>query len=83
MRGRFRNPFAGLFSSSRREQHLERFVLREYGRGRRLDEILSDPYVRNRTTTEQRERLLDHPEIVAAIGRQTVEELKLSAAALK
>ena len=80
---RFRNPFTGLFSRSRREQYLEQYVLREYARGRRLDEILSDHYVRNRTTREQRARLLDRPEIVAAIGRQTVEELKLSSAALE
>jgi hypothetical protein len=67
---RFRNPFAGFFVRSRREQYLERYVLREHARGGRLDEILEDPYIRNRTTDTQRARLLDRPEIVAALGRQ-------------
>jgi hypothetical protein len=44
-------------------------VLREHARGRRLDEILEDPYIRNRTTTGERARLLDRPEVVAALGR--------------
>ena len=78
MPSRFRNPFASLFGRSSRELYLEQYVLREHARGRRLAEIMDDHYVRNRTTSEQRARLLDRPEIVAAIGRQAVEELKLS-----
>jgi hypothetical protein len=46
-------------------------VLREHARGRRLDEILEDPYIRNRTTIAERARLLDRPEVVAALGRQS------------
>jgi hypothetical protein len=70
VRRRFRNPFAGLFVGSRRQQHLEEYVLRQHALGRRLDEILSDHYVRNRTTEAERARLLDRPEIVAALGRK-------------
>ena len=80
---RFRNPFGGLFGRSKREQYLEQYVLREHARGRSLEEILNDHYVRNRTTAAHRARLLDRPEIVAAIGRQAVEELKLATAAPK
>ena len=72
---RLRNPFAFLFGKSRREQYLEQYVLREHARGRQLDEILNDSYIRNRTTEAERARLLDQPEIVAAVGR-TVDELK-------
>jgi hypothetical protein len=71
MRARFRNPLAALFTRSRREQYLEQYVLREHARGRRLDEILNGPYVRNRATDAERARLLDRPEIVAAMRRHT------------
>jgi hypothetical protein len=43
-------------------------VIREHGRGRTLKEILDDPFVQNRTTAEQRARLMDHPEVVRAVG---------------
>jgi hypothetical protein len=69
---RLRDLIASLSGRSRREQYLELYVLREHARGRRLDEILDDPYVRNRTTDSERARLLDRPEIVAAVRRHTV-----------
>jgi hypothetical protein len=78
---RLRNPLAALFGRSRREQYLEQYVLRELARARRLDDILNDPYVRNRTTDVERARLLDSPEIVSAVGRHTVDELKEGTAA--
>jgi len=67
-----------LFAPTRRSQYLEQYVLREYERGRPFDEILDDPYVRNRSTPEERARLLDRPELVAAIGDQTLAEMRLS-----
>ena len=77
-----RNPFAFLFARSKREQYLERYVIREYRNGRPLDEILSDPYVRNRSTAKERARVLERPEVIAAIGEHAIAELRLSAAAL-
>jgi hypothetical protein len=35
--------------------------------------VLEDPYVRNRSTAEERARLLDRPEIVRTIGQRAVE----------
>jgi hypothetical protein len=75
-----RNPLASLFASTRREQYLARYVLREYGRGRSLQEILDDPYIRNRSTPDERARLLERPEVVAAIGQQVVADLKAGVA---
>jgi hypothetical protein len=72
----FRNPFAGLFAASRREQHLTLYILREVRRGRLLADVLADPYVVNRTTEEQRKRLLDRPELVEAIGEEAVADLR-------
>jgi hypothetical protein len=74
------NPFSSLFAPSRRDQYLAEYVIREHGRGRALEDVLADPYVRNRTTPEQRARLLDRPDLVEAIGDHTVDELKRSLA---
>ena len=74
------NPFSSLFAPSRRDQYLAEYVIREHGRGRSLEDVLADPYVRNRTTPEQRARLLDRADVVGAIGDHTVEELKRSLA---
>lgn len=76
-----RNPFAFLFATTKREQYLERYVLREHKRGRALAEILEDPYICNRSTPEERARLLERPGVVAAIGEQAVAELRLAAGA--
>jgi hypothetical protein len=84
MAARFlRNPFASLFARSRREQHLAQYVIRECSRGRSFDDVLSDPYVRNRTSKEERARLLERPEVIAGIGQHALEELRSAGAALK
>ena len=74
------NPFSFLFARSKREQYLERYVVREHRSGRSLDEIMDDAYLRNRTTEAERARLLERPEVVAAIGAEAVAELRLTAA---
>jgi hypothetical protein len=71
-----RNPFASLFGSPRRENVLARYVLREHARGRQLAEIFEDPYVRNRSRPEERERLLELPEVVGSLGDNALEELR-------
>jgi hypothetical protein len=71
-----RNPFRFLFGSSRREDFLARYVLREHARGRPLTEIFEDPYVRNWSTPEERRSLLGLPEVVAALGGNTLEDLR-------
>jgi hypothetical protein len=69
-----RNPLGSLFRSSRRDDFLARYVLREHARGRPLGEIFDDPYIRNRSTPEQRARLLDKPDVVAALADGAMEE---------
>ena len=74
--GRFsdllRSPFSFLFARSSKEERLAAYVVREHERGRSLAEILEDPYVRNRTTPQERGRLLDRPEIIHAIGDDVI-----------
>jgi hypothetical protein len=68
-----RNPFSFLFTKSTQEERVAAYVIREHERGRPLDDILEDPYVRNRLTPEQRSRLLDRTDIIRAVGDDTVE----------
>jgi len=71
-----RNPFSFLSSRSSQEERVAAYVIREHDRGRALSEILEDPYVRNRLTPQQRERLLDRPELIQAIGDDTVASVR-------
>ena len=54
-----------------KEEALAAYVLREHKLGRSLDEILEDPYLKNRATDEQRLRLLERPEVIRAVGEDT------------
>ena len=72
----FRNPFSFLSVRSSGEDRVTAYILREHERGRDLAEILDDPYVRNRTTPQQRARLLDQPEIVRAVGDDVAQSVK-------
>jgi hypothetical protein len=67
-----RNPFSFLFARSSSEERVAAYVIREHERGRSLQEILDDPYVRNRLSPEQQARLLDRPDIIRAVGQDTV-----------
>jgi hypothetical protein len=67
-----RNPFAFLFTRSSQEDRLAAYVIREHERGRALEEILDDPYVRNRATPQQVARLLDRPDVIHALGEGAV-----------
>ena len=66
-----RNPFSFLFARSSQEDRLAAYVIREHARGRTLEDILDDPYVRNRCTREETARLLDRPEVIHALGEST------------
>ena len=79
---RFANPFKGLFATNRREQYVERYVLREHRRGWPLAEILEDPYVRAWSTPEERARLLARPHVVAAVGDQAIADLRAAVASV-
>lgn len=72
----FRNPFSFLFARSTQEERVAAYVIREHERGRSLEEILNDPYVRNRLTPQQRSRLLDRPDVIRAIGNDIVESAR-------
>lgn len=76
-----KNPFASLFGRTRREDFLANYVIRESRRGRTFAEVIDDPYVVNRSTPEQRARLLERADVIAAVGTEQVEEARSAAAA--
>jgi hypothetical protein len=76
IKGFLRNPFSFLFTGSQNEDRIAQYVIREHHRGRPLDEILEDNFVKNRCTPQQIGRLLDRPEIVQAIGNDVVAQAR-------
>ena len=71
-----RNPFSFLFTHSSAEDRVAAYVLREHARGRSLAEILEDRYVQNRLSPQQQSRLLDRPEMIHALGDDTIERAR-------
>lgn len=67
-----RSPFAFLFTRPQTEELVAEYVVREHRSGRSLDDILDDPYVRNRCSAEQIRRVLERPELIKSIGDDTV-----------
>lgn len=78
--GSLRGIFSFLFTRSRAEAAVAEYVVREHHRGRSLTEILDDPYVTNRCTREQIDRLLDRPEVVRAIGEDMIGRARVERA---
>jgi hypothetical protein len=76
-----KNPFASLFGRTRSEDFLAAYVMRECRRGRTFAEVIEDPYVLNRSTPEQRARLLERADVIAAVGTEQVEEARAGMAA--
>jgi hypothetical protein len=49
------------------EERVVEYIVREVHAGRRLMEVIEDPYVRNRLNDEKRARVLENSEIVDAL----------------
>lgn len=54
-----------------KEEALAAYIIREHRSGRSLDDILDDPYLKNRSTEEQRLRLLERADVIRAVGEDT------------
>lgn len=54
-----------------KEESLAAYIVREHRGGRSLEDILDDPYLKNRATEEQRLRLLERPDVIRAVGEDT------------
>jgi len=76
-----RTPFSFLFPGSTKEARVAEYVIREHSSGRSLEEILQDHYVQNRLTPAQQARLLDRPDVVQALGQDSVAAARAHLAA--
>jgi hypothetical protein len=72
----FRNPFASLFSRSSMEDRLAAYVIREHAAGRTIEDILKDPYLRNRASEDEILDLLDRPDVVRAVGEHVRQAMR-------
>lgn len=52
------------------EERVVEYVIREVHSGRRLMEVIEDPYVRNRLNEEKRAEILGNPGIVDALEQE-------------
>jgi hypothetical protein len=64
----FRGVFSFLGTRSPQEDRIAAYIIREHDRGRTMADILDDPYVTNRCSPQELERLLDRPDLIEAIG---------------
>jgi hypothetical protein len=71
--------FGFLASGSQKEELVAEYVIREHHGGRSLDEILGDAYVTNRLPGNQANRLLDRPDVIRAVGEDTIAALRAGA----
>ncbi|GAB4274014.1 MAG: hypothetical protein Kow0056_01740 [Coriobacteriia bacterium] len=58
------------------EERVVEYVIREVRGGRKLSEILSDPYVKNRLSEEKVAHVLENPEIVTVVEEQISEAFR-------
>jgi hypothetical protein len=72
----FRSVFSFLGTRSSQTDRVAAYVVREHDRGRSLNDILDDPYVRNRCSQSEVARILDRPDVLKAIGDDLAESAK-------
>ena len=72
-----------IFGRGASEERVATYVLREHGKGRSVSDILADKYVQNRLGPEQVERLFERPEIVEALGDESIEQARADYAQLR
>ena len=58
------------------EERVVEYVIREVNAGRKLTEALGDPYVNNRLSEERLAKVLETPEVVAALEEQIAQSFK-------
>jgi len=56
-------------STDELEDRVIEYVVREVGNGRKLEEALHDPYVRNRLSDEKLRSVLETPEVIDALEK--------------
>jgi hypothetical protein len=52
------------------EERVVEYVIREVRNGRKLQDALNDPFVKNRLSEERLAHVLENPEVIAAIEQE-------------
>ncbi|MDZ4166547.1 MAG: hypothetical protein U1E08_02470 [Coriobacteriia bacterium] len=58
------------------EERVVEYVIREVHNGRKLSDALTDPYVKNRLSEERLAKVLESPEVFAALEEQIAQSFK-------
>lgn len=58
------------------EERVVEYVIREVQNGRKLSEVLKDPYVKNRLSEEKLAKVLETPEVVTALEQQITQSFQ-------
>lgn len=58
------------------EERVIEYVVREVRTGRRLMEVIDDPYVRNRLNEEKRSAVLENTEVIEALEKEIKASMK-------
>jgi hypothetical protein len=72
-----RTPFFFLGPRPFLEAELAAYIRRQHRRGRRLSEIVDDPYVTNRGDQALRRAVLGSPSLIRALGEDVVGAIRL------
>jgi hypothetical protein len=52
------------------EERVVEYVIREVHNGRKLTDVIADPYVRNRLNDEKREEILQNSQVIEALEQE-------------
>jgi hypothetical protein len=63
-------------TESAQHKRLIEYVVRQLHAGRKLNDVMDDPYVTNRSRTIDRRALLEEPEVVDAAGEGSLQSLR-------
>ena len=72
----FRSVFSFLGASSSQEERVAAYLVREHDRGRSVNDIVDDPYVRNRCSEAEIARVLERPDVIKALGDDIAREAR-------
>ncbi|MBC7266277.1 MAG: hypothetical protein QMD76_07240 [Anaerosomatales bacterium] len=58
------------------EERVVEYIVREVHNGRKLTDVLSDPYVKNRLNEEKLAHVLENPEVASALEEEIAHSFK-------
>lgn len=64
---------SGFFGQDVVEERLVNYLVREIHRGRKLEEVMRDPYITNRLDEDRIHQLLNNPEVIQAVEQEVAK----------